>query len=88
MQFRFHFVLLLVCSIAGLAQAQNATNPLGLMGAVHDTSGAVIVGAKVTLTPGTARSSRRESSDSSGNFRFANVSAGNYTIDVTQTGFQ
>jgi hypothetical protein len=87
MQSRFHFVLMLVCSIGSLAPAQNGAHSLGLVGSVHDTSGAVIVGARVTLNSPDGKLVMQGVSDTAGNFRFANVLAGDYTVDVTQAGF-
>ncbi|WP_433968045.1 carboxypeptidase-like regulatory domain-containing protein [Tunturiibacter gelidiferens] len=88
MRCRFHFVLLLLGSVIGLAQAQSGANSLGLMGGVQDTSGAVIVGAQVSLTTQDGRIVAQGITDSSGAFRFTNITAGNYSIDVTQAGFQ
>ena len=72
----------------GLAQAQRGANSLGLMGGVQDTSGAVIVGAQVSLTTQDGRVVAQGITDSSGAFRFTNISAGGCSIDVEQTGFQ
>jgi Carboxypeptidase regulatory-like domain len=88
MRFRLYFVLLLLGSVASLAQTQSAASSRGVTGDVQDTSGAVIVGAQVTLTTQDARIVTQGTTDSSGAFRFLNISAGNYTVDVTQTGFQ
>lgn len=88
MRCRFHFVLLLLVSVIGLAQAQGAANSLGLMGGVQDTSGAVIVGAQVSLTTQDGGIVAQGITDSSGAFRFTNIRAGNYSIDVAQIGFQ
>ena len=88
MQFRFHFILLLLGSVVGMAQAQSTANPLALTGVVQDTSGAVIVGAQVTLATQEGKVVTKGITGSSGDFHFPKVSAGNYTIDVTQTGFQ
>jgi hypothetical protein len=84
---RFHFFLLLLCSIGSIAPAQNATSAPGLVGSVYDSSGAVVVGATVTLTSQDGKLVTHGVSGSAGDFRFANVSPGNYTLDVTQPGF-
>jgi hypothetical protein len=55
MRFRLYFVLLLLGSVASLAQTQSAASSRGVTGDVQDTSGAVIVGAQVTLTTQDAR---------------------------------
>jgi hypothetical protein len=88
MRFRFHFILLLLGSIAGLGLAQSAPRLQDLIGTVHDTSGAVIVGATVTLSAQNGAVFSQSVSDSLGTFHFRNVDAGNYTLDVTQTGFR
>src|SRR5260370_471169 len=88
MQFRLQFVLLLIGLFAGMAEAQNSPIPLGLVGTVQDPSGAVIVGAQVIVTTQDGRTIAQGITDSSGNFRFANVSAGNYRVDVTQPSFR
>jgi hypothetical protein len=87
MQSRIQIVLLLLGSVGSLAPAQNITNAPDLVGNVHDSSGAIIVGATVTLTSQAGKLVTQGVSDSAGNFRFANVSAGDYTIDATQPGF-
>src|SRR5258708_7681035 len=88
MQFRSHFVLLVLASIVGLAPAQNTLNSPGLAGTVHDTSGAVIVGAKITRETQDGQVVTQGVSDSAGNFRVAGVTLGSYTLDVTQPGFR
>ena len=91
MRARFHntfLVIGLVTSMA-MAQTQSAKKYDGLAGAVQDTSGAVIVSAKVALLgqDGTTIVTQGVT-DNSGNFKFTNVSTGDYTLDVTQTGFR
>jgi outer membrane autotransporter protein len=88
MRFRLQFVLLLIGLFAGMAEAQNPTIPLGVAGTIQDTSGAVIVGAQVIVTTQDGRTIAQGTTDSSGSFRFANVSAGNYTVDVTRPSFR
>jgi hypothetical protein len=88
MQFRFYLGLLVIGSMVVPGRAQHAASSLGLIGAVQDTSEAVIVGAQVALNTQYGKIVTQAITDSSGNFRFPNVSAGSYTVDVTQTGFQ
>src|SRR5260370_27546117 len=88
MQFRLRFVLLLIGFFAGIAEAQNPTIPLGLAGTVQDASGAVIVGAQVIVTTQDGRTIAQGSTDNSRSFRFPNVRAGNYTVDVTRPSFR
>jgi hypothetical protein len=90
MRVRFYRVIFLFGLIASLATAEtpSAKEPSGVVGAVQDTSGAVIVGAKVTIAAPDGTIVTQGITDNSGNFRFTKVSTGNYTIDVTQAGFQ
>ena len=78
------FPLVLVLSVA-TARAQNLA---ALTGSVQDTTGAVIVGAHVTLTTQDGTTVEEGSTDASGNFHFQGIATGNYTIHVTQAGFR
>ena len=88
MRVRLQNIFFVTGLIASLAMAEAPKKSTGLVGAVQDTSGAVIVGAKVTVAAPDGTIVTQGTTDNSGNFKFANVSTGNYTIDVTQAGFQ
>src|ERR1700736_5763677 len=88
MWLHFHFVLLLGSSFAGLAEAQNSSNSLGIMGAVQDTSGAVIAGAEVALDRADGSELTRTVKDRTGEFHFKNLPPGSYLVDVQQPGFR
>src|SRR5262245_28550046 len=77
--------LLCVClGISAAAQTQFGA----ITGRVGDTTGAWISQAKVTLT-NTATSVKQEASTNpDGSFTFANVSAGDYEIEVENQGFR
>jgi hypothetical protein len=68
------------------ASAQVITG--SVTGSVVDTSGAVIVGAKVTLTNTGTSEALNTTSDSSGDFKFLFLPPGTYTIDASLTGFK
>lgn len=85
---RFQIVVVVIGLIASLAQAQGGNTLFGLTGAVQDSSGAVIVGANVALVAHDGTVVAEAATDSSGNFALAKVGAGDYTVDVTQAGFQ
>ena len=74
-----------VLLLAGGMLAQETTG--GLTGQVKDPTGAVVSGAKVTLTAPTLVGTKSFTTDSSGNYRFANLPPGSYTLTVTATGF-
>jgi hypothetical protein len=88
MRVRLQNIFFITGMIASLAMAEGPKKSTGLVGAVQDTSGAVIVGAKVTVAAPDGTIVTQGTTDNSGNFKFAKVSTGNYTIDVTQAGFQ
>src|SRR4051812_35449560 len=59
-----------------------------ITGTVLDPANAVVPNAAVTLTDENTGSVRTGTTDSSGLFRFLNVSPGRYTISVEVTGFK
>src|SRR5580658_8836016 len=75
--------LILISSMA-FGQAVSST----VLGTVTDSSGAVVVNAKVTLTDPDTKISRSTQSNESGNYNFADVPPGNYVVTVEQTGFK
>src|SRR5437660_7207202 len=72
--------------LGGRAQAQQATAQLG--GKITDPSGAVIVGAEVTLRNSQTGISRKTTSNKEGEYLFTLVPIGNYEIAVKQQSFQ
>jgi len=61
--------------------------PAILSGTVTDSSGAVVTGATVTLTGG-GNVKLTATSDAQGNYKFNDLAAGTYTIEVTAQGFK
>ena len=59
-----------------------------IQGLVKDSSGAVVVGAKVTITDEGTGVSRSALTNSTGNYSFPLVSVGNYTVTVELSGFK
>ncbi|HVH70855.1 MAG TPA: carboxypeptidase regulatory-like domain-containing protein, partial [Candidatus Dormibacteraeota bacterium] len=87
---RFFHLLLKACALTlvfvAVAMAQETTG--GLQGTVKDSSGAVVPHAKVVVA-GTALVGTKEiETDTSGYYRFANLSPGTYTITVEAKGFK
>jgi hypothetical protein len=83
------FVVLLLGSImfiGGRAAAQQATAQLG--GKITDSSGAIIVGAEITLRNSQTGVSRKTTSNNSGEYLFTLVPIGNYEMAVKQQSFQ
>jgi TonB-dependent receptor len=75
----FFLFLLLVSTLTALGQSTKGV----LIGRVTDATGAVIQGATVQLSP----SGLTTTSDALGEFIFAAVPSGNYTLKATSVGF-
>jgi hypothetical protein len=71
-------------SISGQAQSTQGA----ILGEVKDSNGALIPGAKVTLTSTDEGVVRTTTSNSSGNYQFLNTKAGHYSLVVAATGFE
>jgi hypothetical protein len=76
--------LFLCLGTAGFAQESSVKGNLG--GVVVDQTGAVIPGAKVTLSGPTGNSSA--TSDNEGNFTFSRLVPGSYAVKVEKEGFK
>src|SRR5258708_24317810 len=84
-QLALFFVVLLLEFSAPLAQAQGLDGTL--RGDVKDPGGALVVGAKVTVTSEQTDLSRAQET-TSGGFNFPNLLVGTYTISVEHEGFK
>jgi hypothetical protein len=80
-------VALLALLLPFMAAAQSVVTG-GITGAVTDQSGAVIVGAKVTLTSATSAETQSVTSSSSGVYGFSLLKPGRYNLVITQQGFK
>ncbi len=75
----------MLCAAPVLAQ----TSTTGLvLGKVTDSTGALVVGAEVTLTDAATTQARTQRTNDAGQFTFAGVMPGSYTLKVTATGFR
>lgn len=77
--------LLFALIVIGQASAQTVTGTVS--GTVLDSTSNAIAGATVTLINERTKDARTISTSDSGNFRFAAVSPGTYTVKVEQKGF-
>ncbi len=75
--------LVLIASSA-LGQAVSST----ILGTVTDSSGAVIIGANVTVTETATQTSRTSQTNESGNYSFPDLPPGNYILTAEVTGFK
>jgi len=71
-----------VCT-TGKAQFETAT----VLGFVHDTSGAAVPNARVTLTNVATGTEATATSDGQGGFEFTSVRIGSYKVNATAAGF-
>ncbi len=84
-KFVLFFIVLVLGTSAHLARAQGLDGTL--RGDVKDPGGAVVVGAKVTVTSEQTDLNRVQET-TSGGFNFPNLLVGNYTITVEHEGFK
>jgi len=79
----FLFSLCLLIPSTLLAQGLGS-----IVGTITDPSGAVVSGAKVTLTNLGTNATLSTTAGSDGNYTFTPVRVGSYKIDVSASGFQ
>src|SRR6266571_4883709 len=83
---------LLLCLVLGgsplATTTYGQTYQGGLRGAAHDATGAVIVGAQLKLINEETNVERSTTTNSDGEYSFANVLPGTYTLAATHTGFK
>jgi hypothetical protein len=81
------FAIFLVLMISGsLLRAQSTFGTI--LGTVHDTTGAAVTGAQVTLANDGTGARRTLPTDETGSFAFKNVEVGRYTLTFAQPGFE
>src|SRR5579863_3411742 len=80
-------VLVFTIAYSGSLVAQTAFDVGSIRGTVRDESGALVTGAKVSLTEGSKGLVRKSQSDSGGSFLFTSVIAGGYSMRVQKEGF-
>src|SRR4051812_35851462 len=59
-----------------------------VLGTVTDSSGASLVGAKVSITNNATGERRAVETGSDGGYRFVNLIPGAYRVDIEQSGFK
>ena len=76
--------LAVLFSVSGWSQTQLAT----VSGAITDPSGAVVPGVSVTIVSQGTGLKRSALTDTAGEYRFAGLPTGNYSLRLEKTGFQ
>ncbi len=80
-------VLVLSLVFSGLAYSQEL--PTGsLVGSITDPQGAVVLGAKITVSDMTGGVKATAQSGEGGHFTLANLAPGNYKVSIEKTGFK
>lgn len=74
-------------SLAGRSSAQYHVNGT-ITGSITDTSGAVVAGAKVTVTDPATGSSQSTTTNSAGVYLFSDMPPATYTVTVAKEGFR
>jgi hypothetical protein len=59
-----------------------------ILGTVHDSSGAVLAGAQVTLLNTGTSATRDTVTDSNGDYAFSNIDVGSYSLTISAPGFE
>src|SRR5258708_14927595 len=81
-------VVLLIVSIVSLTAFVHAQYGASLQGTVTDKSGAVVKGAKVTVTNQATGATQTTATSGAGLFRIAALTPGQHTVDVESSGFR
>src|SRR5712691_2487999 len=77
-------LLVLLCLHAGIAQSDRGT----VVGSVTDATGAVIPGAKITVTNTATNVPNTATSTDAGDYTVPNLPAGQYSVRVEKQGFK
>lgn len=81
-------MFLLIAGALSLGIPLAAQQAMGaIAGTVTDASGAVVVGAAITVTNNSTAFQRQGNSTGTGSYAFQNLSIGLYTVTVTKDGF-
>src|SRR6516225_8892081 len=82
---RLFISLLLLSGFGGSAFAQFSS---GIEGTAHDSSGAAIAGAQVTITDTRLGVEKTTTTSDAGYFRIDSIAASTYTVKIAATGFE
>ncbi|MGI8494833.1 MAG: carboxypeptidase regulatory-like domain-containing protein [Pyrinomonadaceae bacterium] len=86
---QWRYLTLLVCLFFTLSSISKAQESSGkIVGTIADQSGAVIPGAKVTVTNTGTKVTRDTVTDQDGSFQILSVPVGKYQVSVERTGFK
>src|ERR1700716_3584651 len=80
--------LLLVCALSGASLLAQSTGTATMVGAVTDSTGSVVPGAKVTVTNKDAGYVFNSVSTAEGTWYIPNLNPGNYQLKIEASGFK
>src|SRR5271170_7541960 len=80
--------LALLMIAAPLAVSAQQVSTGSVAGTITDPSGALIVGADVSLTDLSTHAARKVVTNSDGHYFFVNIPPGSYDLTVSKTGFR
>ncbi|HXI41133.1 MAG TPA: carboxypeptidase-like regulatory domain-containing protein, partial [Bryobacteraceae bacterium] len=78
----------IVLTIAGILPVYSQTSSTAVLGTVTDATGAVLVGAKVTLLQVQTGIKRQDTTSGTGDYNFPLVDPGEYSVTVEAPGFK
>ena len=81
------FALCLILSISAIAMAQSEATTGRITGTVKDSAGAGVPNASVTISNPSNGSSQTLTTNENGDFNAVQLKPGDYTVEVTATGF-
>src|SRR5215469_11202644 len=84
----FIFVTALAVTLSILRVAQTTISTGSINGTITDPSGAVVVGAKVTITNKDTSQSGATATNASGNYTSGTLAPGNYSVRVESQGYK
>jgi Carboxypeptidase regulatory-like domain len=86
---KFNILIVLLALVFGFTWQADAQVLYGtLLGSINDPSGGAVPGATVRITNNATGVVRETTSNDAGLYTFANVLAGSYDMEVSQTGFR
>jgi uncharacterized surface anchored protein len=80
-------MLVIACAIAGTAFAQSTQGSVSITGTVLDSSGTAITGASVRIINDDGLNQAVDT-DEKGNYLFAELPAGKYSVSISAEGFK
>src|SRR3569833_356412 len=85
---RLALLLSMVMFLLAIAPAGAQSDSSSLSGTVTDSSGALVIDAKITVRNAATLAERSITTNDSGSFTLTNLSSGDYSVHVEKSGFE